>query len=978
MLSLSRVAKSVFLNLLLVFVLFTAIAVFFITTTPGLYCIFQLAGYFLPGQLKVEQLHGRLLNHFGFSKLQYDDGNISIDLKQGSISWQSKALLHHQLIFDSIKMQQLKITTLSPKTDETETTPFALPKLPLDILLKQVWIGETQFTPASFIQNLHNLNFQAHLSNSQWDVRQLNLNLNAINIQGDIKGEPLFPYRLSANFRLASFAKNQPKLKANLNIGGDILLYTWRGKLTSPGSLELSGTLKRGKEIQSEAHWQHLAWILPKQGSLQSSEGQLHIEGNVDKLNIRLNAKTTSPLVLTCQLQATTSPQGMNAEGNLSLSEGKLNFHINYNKSAHPHWRGSLKGNGIALGKTLKDLNLTSQFSGNTLADLNWISQATAQYLDHALKANFNYDKQKFKSHVNLGNNEITISGNLHYPWQLEAKLAQPQLLALGLSPLNTNIKISAFLKNAQEGRMNLSIAPGHLDLSEGGELSKLAFKGGEVNAELTPDNLSASGLLTIDSNKRLDLVVKLPHFSLQKGLPPNQPVQANLRLVVNSLDFLKNFSSDISHAQGQLQAFLKAEGTLDKPNIEGSISLKGGKITLANWGLDLNSAEFDLKSRSKRWQASGHIQSNKNTLVLQGQGEFLPKITGILHINGDNFVLINTAEYLINISPKLVIELLPTLVAVKGEIIVPKAQIKLQSFTNSVSLSEDVVFAGEQKTTHPLPLKTDVRLIMGEDVAVNVKGLKGLLTGSIQLNQAPNQPLAAHGELTIQRGKYLAYGQELTIEQGELFFTGPAITNPGVRVVATRKFNKNTANFPGKTHLLDFNPSNLETLNLNNNVKVGIKVTGRVNSPKMELFSSQGTIPQADILSMLLLGKTVDHADKAGGQLLLAAISSMNLNSGTNGTQLMDQLKQALGVDLNLESTPKYDQKTNQLRDKNSVVLGKSLSKRLYLSYNFGLGGGDSDVVTLTYLLNKFFSLQVNSSLSGSGIDLLYTHRKD
>ncbi len=128
----------------------------------------------------------------------------------------------------------------------------------------------------------------------------------------------------------------------------------------------------------------------------------------------------------------------------------------------------------------------------------------------------------------------------------------------------------------------------------------------------------------------------------------------------------------------------------------------------------------------------------------------------------------------------------------------------------------------------------------------------------------------------------------------------------------------------------------------------------------------------------MLLLGKPASQASKSGGQLLLAAITSMNLDSGTKGLQLLSQLKQTLGIDFNVQNNTRYNQATSQVGDNTALVVGKSLSKRLYLSYNIGLLQRDSNLFTLKYLLNKFFSIQVTASDSGSGLDLLYTHGKN
>ena len=74
------------------------------------------------------------------------------------------------------------------------------------------------------------------------------------------------------------------------------------------------------------------------------------------------------------------------------------------------------------------------------------------------------------------------------------------------------------------------------------------------------------------------------------------------------------------------------------------------------------------------------------------------------------------------------------------------------------------------------------------------------------------------------------------------------------------------------------------------------------------------------------------------------------------------------------MQTNTNYDQRTNQFNDSTGLVLGKSLSKKLYVSYNVGLSQADPNVLTLKYLLNKFFSVQASSSTSGNGIDILYT----
>jgi translocation and assembly module TamB len=458
-----------------------------------------------------------------------------------------------------------------------------------------------------------------------------------------------------------------------------------------------------------------------------------------------------------------------------------------------------------------------------------------------------------------------------------------------------------------------------------------------------------------------------------------NQTIDGKLNLQLQSLNFLEGLSKAGERLAGQLQIKLTAKGSLTKPVVAGELVFTNGSLSVPKSGLVFSPITAKLQSSNKHWQAQGSMSTGGHALTLKGQGNFSPQLSGQLNIQGENFPVIKTTGYVVNLSPQLTLVFNPTSFAITGTILIPSAQLKPISFSNTTNLSEDVVFVKKESATAPNPfnINTDVQIKMGQDVALDVKGLHGFLDGAIHVKQLPHGALSGIGELTIRDGKYKAYGQDLIVDEGQLLFTGGPIDNPSIRLRAIRKFSSTNSN-EGSKQLLDFSAASLDTVDITSETTVGIELSGRLNASKIKLFSIPPTMSQSDILSMLILGKPASQASKSGGQLLLAAISSMNLDSGTKGLQLLDQLKQSLGIDFNLQNNPKYNQGTNQLGDGTALVVGKSLTKRIYVSYNVGLLQTDSNVLTLKYLLNKFFSIQVTASDSGSGLDLLYTHSKD
>lgn len=506
------------------------------------------------------------------------------------------------------------------------------------------------------------------------------------------------------------------------------------------------------------------------------------------------------------------------------------------------------------------------------------------------MNAAFNEQQQRVDATVQLGPNQLKLTGGKAIPWTLSAQLPEPALLHPALKGLKTSIQANATLLNTDQGQLKLTVNKGSYELPNKAEL---AFLGGELNASLTPKGLNVESNFTIEPNKKIQLTLLLPR-------------------------------------------------------------------------------------KNNKWQIKGALTANENTLSIDGMGDFSPIVKGAINLNSTNFLLLNSTEYLITMTPKLTVEFAPSLLKLRGNILIPKAEIKPQTFTDTINLTDDVVFVSEKKEFNPLNIDTDIVIQMGTDVHLSVKGLQGLLGGAIRLQQLPKGPLTATGQLDVRDGQYKAYGQDLIIDQGQLLFTGGVIDNPAIQVRAIRQFNNASNSFSGSNQLFDFNPTNIKSVDFASKTTVGIEVVGRLNSPKVQLFSIPSNLSQADILSLLLLGKPADQASKSGGQLLLTAVSALNLNSGGSGMQLLSQLKQKLGIDFNLENNAQYNQKNNQSSDNTAFVVGKALSKRLYLSYNMGLTQTDSNVLTLKYLLNKFFSLQVNASMNSSGIDLLYTHQKE
>lgn len=580
------------------------------------------------------------------------------------------------------------------------------------------------------------------------------------------------------------------------------------------------------------------------------------------------------------------------------------------------------------------------------------------------------------KDHWNM---DAKIHGTMPWKWTFNIHLTQPQTPLPQETILYTNLSIKGELIAQNQGNLLLTISPGFYHVPNNDSIPVLHFKEGTVKVTLSPEKLKGSGVLLVDEHKTLNLEFQLPKFAFDTGLSDTQLINGKLSLAVNSFDFLQKINPEIDKLKGQMSLSLSVKGTVKKRQIESQLMISKTSFSLPKFGLNLDNLELNVHGKEKSWEAAGSIISSGRRLVLSGKGAFSSQLIGDFFLEGNNFPLINTSEYQVHISPKLNLHLTAATRALSGTILVPYAEIKPRVFQNSISLSEDIVYKRKEKPTPSFTFlnSMDIAIEMGKEVTVNVKGLKGFLDGTLHTKQLQEGSMNAYGELSVRKGTYKAYGQDLIIKQGQLIFTGGPINNPGINVRAAKKISVSPTTFSSSSQLLDFNSTDQQNINYGETMTLGVEVTGRLTQPKIQLFSEPATLSQADILSMLVLGRPANKATKVGGQLLLTAISSMNLGSSTENLRLLEQLKQSTGIDFNVQTNTNYNQTTQTTNDTTSFMVGKALSKRLYLSYNIGLSQTDTNMLTLRYLLNKFFSIQISNSDTSSAIDFLYTSHK-
>lgn len=471
--------------------------------------------------------------------------------------------------------------------------------------------------------------------------------------------------------------------------------------------------------------------------------------------------------------------------------------------------------------------------------------------------------------------------------------------------------------------------------------------------------NLIAQTQVALAQKQAMLLTAALPDFSGFTN--PKQKITATIKLNFTELDGLRYFIPEIQHPRGTILGNLNVAGTALQPEVTGTVNLKQGHVAIHALGIHLNDMMIQATlDKSKIISLQGSLRSAKGTGQLQGNIDLnKPHFPIVLALQGKNLNAIHLPKFKVVISPDLKLSFIYPNLELQGRIVIAKAIIKLKNFISTVTLPDETVFVDQPQTETPaFLLATKLHLVvnLGNDVFFSYKDFETNLGGKLLIDQAPNSPATATGEIYAIKGKYTIYGQDLVIKTGRLIFAGNVLTNPGLNIEAIRKVKGVNAGNTGTTLM----PS-LENYT-GTDTTVGVRIIGTVNNPQITLFSIPAGLTQAEILSSL----------GGEGAALMGALSILSPGASNIGG-MTDKLTKMLGLtEVNIASVQTFNSTTNQMQSTPSFVVGKQISRKLSLHYSIGIFNPVS-ILNVRYQFNKHWAIQSETSTIDNGADILY-----
>jgi len=450
----------------------------------------------------------------------------------------------------------------------------------------------------------------------------------------------------------------------------------------------------------------------------------------------------------------------------------------------------------------------------------------------------------------------------------------------------------------------------------------------GTVQLTATPALITAHANLGDGSVNTMRATLELQREP--KGRWQDMPLTGELHLQTDNANLVTLYVPDIDRSSGRLAADVQIAGTVGAPRFTGLVKISEGAIDVFRINLSMRQIELQaqLGDTSIDFKGSAHV--GRGEASANGHLEWRKLLPyGKFHLEGTNLRVSDLPEAQIDASPALDFAVNGHRIDVTGRVTVPFARIQPKDLTTAVRVSPDEVIVGSEPedVNERFEVFSTITLALGDRVNIDAMGLTARLVGSVTIRSGFDAITRGDGELSVAEGQYSAWARRLDIQRGRLIFTGGPITNPGIDVVAQKVF-------PGS-------------------VTAGVNVRGTLAQPSISFFSDP-PLTQAQVASLILAGGSLDTTQSAGNAAL-----------GQGAALLAAQLGSRVGIpDVSLETDP--------LLNETSLVLGRFLSPRLYVSYGVSLTQ-QLNTFKMRYTLSDRWTLRTEVG-QAYGADLVYS----
>jgi translocation and assembly module TamB len=445
-----------------------------------------------------------------------------------------------------------------------------------------------------------------------------------------------------------------------------------------------------------------------------------------------------------------------------------------------------------------------------------------------------------------------------------------------------------------------------------------------------------------------LPAVLQLQPFALEM---PDGPVGGRLDAEIQLARFADVAGLDDDRLEGLLDAGLSVGGTVQGPQLDGTVEIIDGIYENGRTGTVLHNIALRARARQQRLTIEELSANDGGSGRISGEGfvEVDPAASFPLDVSlsltSARLVQTNEADATLGGRLRLAGNALAS--SLTGQLEVERADI---SIPDQVGPSVPTIEVEEIGGTAPrTPTSNGAggasAFELGLDVVVNLpgrvfvrgRGLESEWEGRIEAKGTASDPRLT-GTLQIRRGSFDLLDKRFNLRRGVITFTGQSPPNPQIDIEAVAQ------------------ATDITTI---------VRIGGHAKQPTIAL-DSQPPLPQDEVLSRLMFNRPASSITPLQAVQLAAAVN--RLRGG--GPGVLDRLRTALGVDT-------LDVGGGDGAAGTTVRAGKYLSEGVYVEGETGTGDQSSKArVEVEILPNVSLQAETGAdATSGVGVKWKYDY---
>lgn len=469
-----------------------------------------------------------------------------------------------------------------------------------------------------------------------------------------------------------------------------------------------------------------------------------------------------------------------------------------------------------------------------------------------------------------------------------------------------------------------------------------IRFDYNDMTLNTTADGMQVDAVLTVHSNTMGDanVAVILDPYS------DARTINGTVELDGFDVAFLKAFLPQFEDISGTLNVSGDLSGSLTDPDFNGSVSLDEPIVRSDILPLTITGGKVVTHIKGKRAFMEGALNSDDGTINIDGTANWQrDNWRADVELIGENLNIQQDPLQASTVNHKIRINAQPGSIRLSGDIDIPYADISIRDLpkgaatvSNDVVIIEDIDNQSAEETqnkTADTKLVVAVNVALGDKVSLQGYGLKSRLTGDMSVAiKSPNPPQLG-GEIRVVDGIYKQYGQNLQAD-GQILFVGP-IDQSRLNIDAIREIDREDRT-------------------------AGLRITGTVAKPEINLFSEPSDKSEEAILSYIILGRDIGETTDQEANLLATAALALTVKGGRS---LAGNIADTLGVE-------EFAFETRGNGSDTELLVSGRVNNRLLLRYGRSVFSS-LNTLYLRYDISKKLYLEAADGAERA-VDLFYT----